>query len=189
MIDETKLWNALKKGDHNALQVLYNHFAEMLYSYGMILCRDEDKVKDGIHDLFLSIWNSKDRLSIPQSTKAYLFVSLRHRLFDKGSKMSTLTDHIESTSDLPHLSEGHEEKWIRYEDESEQQGKLDQAMSRLSERQREIIHMKYLQELEYDEIARIMDLNYQSARNLVNRAITALRKEMLLSVMIILMSL
>lgn len=103
--------------------------------------------------------------------------------------MSTLTDHIESTSELLHLSEGHEEKWIRLEDESQQQKKLDQAMSRLSDRQREIIHMKYLQELDYDEIARIMDLNYQSARNLVNRAITALRKEMLLTVMIILMSL
>lgn len=187
MTEETRLWNALKEGDRNALQDLYNHFVEPLFSYGMVLCHDEDKVKDGIHDLFVSIWTSRQQLNIPQSTKAYLLVSLRHRLFDKGSKMITLTDHVESPSELPHLTEGYEEKWIRHEDESALQNKLDQAMSRLSERQREIIHMKYLQELDYDEIARVMDLNYQSARNLVNRAITALRKEMLLTAMIILM--
>ena len=37
--------------------------------------------------------------------------------------------------------------------------------------------MKYFQQMEYEEIARVMDLNYQSARNLVTRALAALRKE------------
>ena len=64
--------------------------------------------------------------------------------------------------------------------------KLQQALDHLSERQREIIHMKYYQQLEYEEISDIMDLNYQSARNLVNRALSVLRKEMLLIVTLLL---
>ena len=80
-----------------------------------------------------------------------------------------------------------EEQWIRSEEESEVQVKLDKAMAQLSDRQKEIIHMKYYQQMEYEEIARIMDLNYQSARNLVNRALMVLRKEMVTLVMIILL--
>ena len=73
------------------------------------------------------------------------------------------------------------------EEASLEQQKLDAALSRIIDRHREIIHMKYYQQLEYEEIAQIMDLNYQSARNLVNRALIALRKEMLLIVTLLLM--
>jgi len=45
--------------------------------------------------------------------------------------------------------------------------------------------MKYFQQMEYEDIARIMNLNYQSARNLVTRALIALRKEMLVVLLIL----
>jgi DNA-directed RNA polymerase specialized sigma24 family protein len=60
-------------------------------------------------------------------------------------------------------------------------------MGRISDRQREIIHMKYIQQLDYEDIARIMSLNYQSARNLVTRALAALRKEMTLILLILIL--
>jgi DNA-directed RNA polymerase specialized sigma24 family protein len=60
-------------------------------------------------------------------------------------------------------------------------------MGRISDRQREIIHMKYIQQLDYEDIARIMSLNYQSARNLVTRALAALRREMTLILLILIL--
>src|SRR5687768_3232067 len=158
-----------------------------MYSYGMTLCHDEDKVKDSIHDLFLTLWESRKNFAIPTSGKAYLFVSLRRRIFDKGTKVQSMTGSLDQVTEADFLSGGHEEQWIKLEEESLQQQKLDSALARISDRQREIIHMKYYQQLEYEEIAHIMGLNYQSARNLVNRALIALRKEMLLIVTFLLM--
>ena len=186
LTDEARHWESFKEGDTNALRVLYDHYADTLYQYGMILCGDHDKVKDCIHDLFLSLWDSRKNMTIPSSGKAYLMVSLRRRIFDKKSKIESLTVGIEDPAEISPSESDHEAVWIANEDSEKQDLKLSNALSQLSHRQREIIHMKYYQQLEYEEIGQIMGLNYQSARNLVTRALIALRKEMLAIVIILL---
>ncbi len=185
-MEETKHWESLKEGNIKALEALYNDHIGSLYSYGMVLCQDGDKVKDCIQELFLSCWTNREGLSVPTSGKAYLMVSLRRRIFDKGPKSNLQTIPLEDAN----LDEGKfadpEEKWVRAEEEEEQQQRLNRAMNQLSERQKEIIHMKYYQHMDYEDIAKVMDLNYQSARNLVNRAIMALRREMIVVLLIIL---
>jgi len=184
-MEESKYWESLKRGDLDGLRDLYNAHVDNLYRYGVILCREPDKVKDCIHDLFVYVWNVRDRLNVPDSTKAYLMTSLRRRLFEKESKTSAVTVDMDSTREPALLTEGQEERWIQLEDETSRQKQLENALGRLSERQREIIHMKYFQQLDYDEIGKIMDLNYQSARNLVTRALTVLRREMTIIVIIL----
>jgi RNA polymerase sigma factor (sigma-70 family) len=185
-MDETKHWETLKAGNIQSLQELYNHHIGGLYAYGMVLCQDTNRVKDSIHDLFLNIWNNRQGFNIPTSGKAYLMVSLRRKIFDRGSKRDQLTISLEESGMDHEFTADPEELWIRSEEESEVKLKLDLAMAQLSDRQKEIIHMKYYQQMEYEEIARIMDLNYQSARNLVNRALLVLRKEMITLAMILL---
>ena len=186
-MDETKHWETLKAGNIHSLQELYNLHIGGLYAYGMVLCQDTDRVKDSIHDLFLNIWNNRQGFSIPASGKAYLMVSLRRKIFDRGSKRDQLTVSLDDSGMDQELDSDAEEQWIQSEEESESRLKLGKAMAQLSDRQKEIIHMKYFQQMEYEEIARIMDLNYQSARNLVNRALLVLRKEMITLVLILLL--
>ncbi len=187
MTEETKHWESLKAGEIHGLQELYNHHIGGLYSYGIVLCQDADRVKDCIQDLFLLLWNNRHGLTIPASGKAYLMVSLRRRIFDKGAKSNVLLSSLDDAEREEEWSSDPEERWIREEEESENQQKLENAITKLSQRQREIIHMKYFQQLDYEDIAQIMDLNYQSARNLVNRALMALRREMVSMIMILLM--
>ena len=184
-MEETKHWENLKSGDINALQELYNHHIGALYKYGMVLCHDEDKVKDSIHDMFLSFWNNRNGLTVPTSGKAYLMVSLRRRIFDKGPKSNLETSPLEEADLDDQFTTDPEKQWVLSEEEGEKQQKLEDAMSRISDRQREIIHMKYFQQMEYEDIARVMNLNYQSARNLVTRALAALRNEMITLILIL----
>lgn len=180
-MDENNHWERLKSGDMHGLRALYDLHIKALYAYGMNLCHDPDQVKDCIHELFLAIWNNHAKVTIPKSGKAYLLVSLRRRIFDPGPKSNLQTDNIEDTNvDYILSTPDHETSWISADDEQDKQDKLEKAMERISDRQREIIHMKYYQQMEYEDIARIMNLNYQSARNLVTRALMALRKEMTL---------
>ncbi len=177
-MEESKQWEALKAGDIRALSVLYQLHADSLYRYGMVLCHDADRVRDCLHDLFLFCWTNREGMSLPTHGKAYLMVSLRRRIFEKNAKTPSLILSLENADPETLSTEDHETAWIRNEDEQTFNEKLKKALSGLSERQQEIIHMKYFQRMDYEDIARIMDLNYQSARNLVNRALTALRKEM-----------
>jgi RNA polymerase sigma factor (sigma-70 family) len=49
------------------------------------------------------------------------------------------------------------------------------ALGRLSNRQKEIIYLKYYQNLSYEEVSEIMNINYQVARNLLYQAIKSLK--------------
>jgi RNA polymerase sigma factor (sigma-70 family) len=178
-MEEQDHWNTLRNGDMAGLRALYDLHAVRLYAYGMTLVRREDKVRDAIHDLFLYIWQQREKLAVPQSGKAYLMVSLRRRLFDKRIGDLDQAVPVEDTDAEATMSATDAETdWIRHEDEVLRSEHLATAMARLSDRQREILHMKYYEQMDYDAIGAVMDLNYQSARNLVNRALNALRREM-----------
>lgn len=179
-MEETKHWESLKNGSSEALEALYNLHIDRLYAYGMVLCQNEDKVKDCLQDLFLAFWHNRANLTIPTSGQAYLMVSLRRKIFDKGPKSNLVTTDLEDISFKEGITEDPETMWLAEEESELQQQRLNAAMAKISDRQREILHMKYFQEMDYDQIAAVMDLNYQSARNLVARALVAMRQAMLL---------
>lgn len=163
----------------DGLHALYTRHADGLQAYGMMLCRDPDKVQDALHDLFVYLWQHRERIALPASGKAYLLVSLRRRLFDKGPATLRHLEPVEESDASQHLtSEDPETTWILRESDEELQVRLKTAMQELSDRQREILHLKYVEQLDYEAIGQAMDLNYQSARNLVNRALMALRRIM-----------
>lgn len=71
---------------------------------------------------------------------------------------------------------------IAFETETGVSQKLQKAMKELTDRQREIIFLKYSKNLSYEEIGEILGINYQSIRNLTHRAVSELRKAMMLIV-------
>jgi RNA polymerase sigma factor (sigma-70 family) len=54
--------------------------------------------------------------------------------------------------------------------------KIKAAVADLSRRQQEIVYLRFFQNLSYEEISDVMDINYQVARNLLYQSIKALRQ-------------
>jgi RNA polymerase sigma factor (sigma-70 family) len=63
--------------------------------------------------------------------------------------------------------------------------KLQKSMESLTSRQREAIYLRFTKEMSLDEICLLLDLNNQSARNLIHRSIEKLRKEFLITIALI----
>jgi len=81
-----------------------------------------------------------------------------------------------------------EELIISQELSSEQLEKLKIAYRNLSNRQREILHMRYYQDIPYDQIAEMIGIKYQSLRNVVSMAIKGLRVALASIVLLILIA-
>jgi RNA polymerase sigma factor (sigma-70 family) len=62
--------------------------------------------------------------------------------------------------------------------------KLEKTINALNPREKEAIYLRYKMGLPYEEVARMLDVNYQSARNLIYRAVSKIRNEMNLFVFI-----
>ena len=72
-------------------------------------------------------------------------------------------------SELPHvvLMEDHEK--------AERREKLRQLVQSLPDRQKEVIHLRFFMNLKNEEIAEVLNINYQSVSNLLVRALKKIK--------------
>lgn len=180
-------WAALKKGDINALSDLYHQSYQMLYEYGMRLHPDKVLVQDSIQDLFIKLWLNRDTLSAVKRLKPYLLVALRGTVFNKLKplRVSKTIPLKEKEHDFQMVFSA-ETETIKDEQALQQTRSLQHALNQLTPRQKEIIYLRYFEELEYPEIAGIMDLSVKGAYKLLSRALDSLRTVMNLPLLVLL---
>jgi RNA polymerase sigma factor (sigma-70 family) len=175
-LNDIVVWQAFKKGDKEAFAQIYQHFIDELLRYGYRVTSDRQLIRDSIQDLFLHLWNTRENLSDTDSIRFYLYRSLRNRILKniENSQEEAIDSMAVFENILHELSI--EEKVIGDEMQSEQVKKLRNAIQQLPKRQQEAIQLRYYHDFSLDEIAEIMQVNNQSVRNFLHRAISDLRE-------------
>ena len=168
------LWDAMKSGKKSALESIYNREVDYLYNYALRLSRDSDLIQDSIQDLFIEIWNKRNSIGSTDAIRPYLITSLRRKIIASLKKASKSSQEVIEDLDF-RSDEAIESEIIKEETASEQKDALSRAMSQLSSRQREAIYHKYYNNHSYEEICEIMDINYQSVRNLISQGIKKMK--------------
>ncbi len=145
-----------------------------LVHYGTKFTNDIASIEDCLQDLFAGLWRRRASLPTPPSVKHYLFKSHRNHLFTALQKSSGR--QAESLlADIPAEELTAEELLIHEETSLATHYKLHNTLSALSARQREAVHLKYYENLSYDQIAYVMNINRQSVANLLQQAIRKMR--------------
>jgi len=174
---QLKLWEAMLQGDLTALEQLYTLFHTDLYHYALKLTEQVDLAEDAVQDVFMDLWNYRKQLPAVYAPKFYLIRSVRNqclKLIKKQNRLTSLdlANHFEMVI-LP--------EELQLKDNSEKTKKaIALGMATLSPRQREIIYLKFYNNLDYEELAEVLDINYQSVVNHIHKAMIKLRKADLL---------
>jgi RNA polymerase sigma factor (sigma-70 family) len=171
----SELWGRFCQGDSEAFADLYQAYARPLFSYGYRISDNENLVEDAIQDLFVELWKSKQNLDKAVNVKSYLFKSLRYKLIRLG-KFSTVFTSDELMDRLMNNEQSVESVISEKEEHKERTTQVRMALETLSARQQEAISLKFYHGFSNEEIASIMAVNYQSATNILHRAILSLRK-------------
>ncbi len=174
--DEYELWQLFKAGDAEALASIFLHHYRTLFCYGMKLVPDEEIVKDCIQNLFEKLWNSREKVGDVSLIVSYLRTALRHLIIDEQNRTINRSDASAYCVIYRSYTHSPEEVMIDEQTKTEQSRKLKKMLGTLSKRQREAIHLRTYEELEYDKISEKMSLNTQSVRNLIHQSIKKLRK-------------
>lgn len=175
--DDHKLWNKLKAGDEKSFSLLFEKYYGDLINYGNSFSPFAEKVQDCVQDVFADVWLYRESLQEPNVVKAYLLSSVRKRIVrlyerDHIFKKITTTDSIEFLFDF-----SVEHELIDDEATAERVLYLNKLLNDLPGRQKEALFLRYNQGLGVEEIAEMLDVNYQSASNLLHRGLLTLRKE------------
>ena len=173
--EDFALWNQFLEGDEKAYLYIYKLYAQDMYSYGMLFTANSELVKDCLHDVFVKIHRNRKKLSQVDNIRLYLLKAMKNYLFDVFDKKKELfhNDTIEPVFSPEYTIE---DKIIRQEELHYQSRKIRQMLESLTPRQKEVLYYKYMKNLTYDEIGEIMQMNYQSLLNLIQRSIKKLRE-------------
>lgn len=171
---EAILWKKFLAGNRKAQEELYRFAYPILLSYGLKLIPDHETVRDSIEDLFVRLIQNHRKLPEVVSLRSYLLRALRNKLIDELRRPDRTTS-LEENSEA-YFADSSIETLLNQQEFEEKKRKLLLSLKMLPARQREILWLYYAEGLKHEEIAEGMQINYQSSKNLLFRAMGKLRE-------------
>lgn len=146
-----------------------------LLRFARQILQDEEEAKDVIQDVFLKLWQKRGDLVKIENIEAFALRMTRNRCLDLIRARRTVS--IEGTK----IYKGTQE------DSSDTDQLVNEEMALLAKRiiaqlpdiQRTVIHLRDIEQLEYEEIAQATDLTVNTIRVNLSRARKKVRDEIL----------
>lgn len=164
----------------NNIESIYNSNIDDLYGYGIQLGFDRDVVMDAIHDVFYRLCNSEFSIDRIDNIKSYLFSALRNSLFNSvrfNKKFVSLDEFPMQLDYYFNIKISVEDNIISDEEKENISQIIGSMLNSLSNREREIVYLRYIEECDYDEISSKMGIDINSCYKLMNKAINFLKKQ------------
>ena len=148
-------------------------FREKLFRVALRYMQNTDDAEDAVQDVVLKLWKMNSKLAQYDSIEALAMTMMRNRCIDILRKENKLSDlsvvHIQnrSTSD-EHRIEARSEVEI-----------LHRVMQDLPEMQRAVLHLREIEQYEFEEIAEVLGIEVNAIRVNLSRARKKMREELL----------
>lgn len=173
-----KFWESnhqsVQEGDMQFI-ALYKFYYQDLYAYGVSLGFNTEDVKDAIQEVYLKLYFN-ERLCIDEKKiKFYLLRSVRNQLID-WERTKKATSSIEEEERSFKLSVSVEESFISDEEDLLLKKRVNRILDLLTDHQREIVYLHFIEEMPYEEIGVMLDMKIQTVRGQVFKAMEKLRK-------------
>lgn len=175
---DKEIFFRLKESDREAFMEAYDKYTDDIYRFVFFKVGSQEEAEDLTSQVFLKVWNYIQTSSIKdyKTLKAFLYRVARNLVID----------HYRKNSNKKDLSLSDEESRIDVVDEKEDlvaQAEIKDDMEavmknldKLKSEYKEVIVMRFVNELEIAEIAVVLDKTKGNVRVLIYRALKALRE-------------
>lgn len=150
-VRDIELYNRLVQRDKEALELLYDRYEKLVYSFSYRMTRDATLAEEVVQEVFIKLWNphapyTEDRGKF----SSWLLTMTRNLSLDLIRKQSARpTVEFEERDSLTDPSETPEE-WL---ETNEQNRFVRKAVRKLKKEQQYIIELFYFQGLTHEKIA------------------------------------
>ena len=173
--NDQQLWSNFKAGNHDAYTIIIQRYFKPMFIYAIRLSKDQDFVKDCIQDVFYNLWKRRENVSQAESVKSYLFTAIRFRIYREQKKWNNFDELNDDYAFDAEISI--EVKLIEDQNTVELKRKLETVLKNMPPRQKEILYLRFYENMDHGRIAEIMGLNQQVVYNLLHKSLLRLRKD------------
>jgi len=179
--EDIRIWDDFRSGCESSFIYIYERHISDLYDYGCKFSADHELVKDAIQDLFIELRVNRNKLGKTGSIKFYLYKSLKRKIIRETRKWIYKMINLER-SNFFDFTFSHEHHLINKQLKEEQIDHLNNALKKLSPRQKEMVYYYFFEDLSYEQIKDLMDFSsLKATRNLLYRTIGLLKSAVQLS--------
>lgn len=178
--DVKNLWVRAKNDDYAAFEKIYRCYNLLLKRYAKNYLKESHLIDEAVQGLFVEIYEKRKSLTISKNLPAYLCVLLRRRIANEFERSKMYVKMDEQDGDMLLLSDSEtiEGNIVYSEHSTERYNLLKRSVeSKLSKRQREIIKLRFYDDLSNNEIAGKLGVDYGTVRNTISRALSNIRKQ------------
>ena len=176
MINENKIREACSSDRERGFKMLMNSFQVPIYNYIRRLVVSHEDAEDVLQEVFIRIFRHIDQFREESSLSTWIYrIATNESLRLLNSRKE---EGVVSAEDVQEelMSKLKASDYIDYENELAV--KFQEAILSLPEKQRLVFNLRYYDELEYDEIARVLDskvdtlkVNYHYAKEKIKEYI------------------
>ena len=157
--------------DKQDLVDIYERYSPELFRYASRLLDDSDLAEDCVSETFSRFLQSIRGGSQPENVRAYLYRAAHNWIIDRY-RHQPLPD-LAINDEISASQEDNPAHAVPKEMERQQ---VRAAIMRLPADQRQVIVLRFLQELSHDEVAAAVGKTIEATRALQHRAVSALRQ-------------
>ncbi len=133
-----------------------------------------DDAEDMVQDVFVKLWTKRESIAQYQNIEAFAMVVCRNLCLDKvKSKGYQNSELMPGHEPIDHRSPE------RMAEASDEMARVRQTIATLPELQRTIIQLRDVEEMEYDEMAEILNMQVNAIRVNLSRARKTVREAMI----------
>lgn len=175
MYSEKDLLLQVSEGNEFAFRQLFDTYRGKLYAYVLKITESKEAAEDTVHDVFLKIWTTREKLPDIENINAYLYRMCHNRAYNGLRKMAKET-----------LVMAELEKGEAYEDNDPSRNLLrkevrqfiDEAIDKLTPQQKAVFKMSRQEGLKQQEIAERLNISISTVKTHLADGLHSLRKEL-----------
>lgn len=174
----SETWKQLQNGNQQALLALYDRHYIGLLHYGIRLTGNRELTRDCITQILLRLWDNRQKLPAVENVRSYLLTCLRRELIGELKGETARTNHnIIVQRSLSEAELPYEEYLIQAQTNKVLREKLAKAFEKLTEREKELLRLRFFEDLDYDEIAAQCSITKRTAYNIIHTAVKTLKAD------------
>jgi RNA polymerase sigma-70 factor (ECF subfamily) len=159
-----------KSGDHQAFGRLFDILAPSIHRFLFFRVKDPAVAEDLTGQVWLEVWQSLKRFDPNRSFKTWIFTIARYILIDHYRRRRPAFAPLDSVTNLPDQTDIEAETGHR-----EETAATLQAIDRLPELYQTVLKLKFIEEMDYAEIAEVTGKTENNLRVIVKRGLDKLR--------------
>jgi len=169
----------VRKGDKTAFKEIYKHFSDRIYRFIFYRVPEKEIAEDLLQEIFLKVWNYiKDEKNLIENLQALIYKICRNTIIDYYRQNGN--DFLIDIEEVSYKIE--DAKYNKNQKETEIDIQIDIKKIRLQLNKlknpifKEIIELRFLDELSYKEIAQVLEKTEKNVSVMLHRAISELKK-------------